>query len=236
MPEKRDIRIEVWSKMERYEIATNPRPCYGKIPNFVGSYAAAKRIIFSTPFRRAEVIYSTPDLPQKPIREAALKMGKILIMATPHLRRGFVLVDPQRLPPSRLREVSSLRGAMTHCEKVDIIEDVHIDMFVVGSIAAGVDGSRIGRGDGRYDLEYGVLRELRVADDDTLVVTTIHDIQLVDGIPMRVHDVPADIIATPSKTIVVEEKRRKPVGIYWELLTMDVIESIPILRRLFGYA
>lgn len=55
---------------------------------------------------------------------------------------------------------------------------------------------------GFAELEYGILRWMGAIDDSTLVVTTVHDLQLVDDISedmMLEHDVPVDIIVTPTQ-------------------------------------
>ncbi len=233
--EKQRIREEVWRKMEMYEIATVPRPCYGRIPNFIGSNAAARKIVLTSAFRKARVVYSTPDLPQKPLREAALARGKVVIMPTPMLMRGFIVLDPDRIPRRKLQVATSLRGAMVYGRRVESLGDIHVDMFIVGSVAAAKDGGRLGKGGGEYDLEYAVLRELGVATEDTVVVTTIHDVQLVERVPMEPHDVPADYIATPTQLIVTNTKYRKPSGIIWDILPIDHISRVPILRKLAGF-
>ncbi len=230
---KARIRREVWSRLERLEIATTPRPCYGKIPNFVGSLNAARKITRLAAFREARVIYSTPDLPQKPIREEALRRGKVVVTALPRLN-GYLLLDPAKIPRDMVSYATTVRGSLKMGRRVPVLEDVKVDLVVLGSVAAGRDGARLGKGDGRYDLEYALLRELNVIDKSTPVATTIHDVQLVEGIPMERHDVPADYVATPKELIVAEGRYEKPPGVFWELLTIDEIKASPILRRLFG--
>merc|ERR1712150_211650 len=72
-------------------------------------------------------------------------------------------------------------------------------------------------------------------DDDTPVVTCIHDCQLVNDIPserMLCHDVPVDIICTPTRTIRVPRVLPKPTGIYWDKLSPQKLASIRILQVL----
>jgi hypothetical protein len=56
---------------------------------------------------------------------------------------------------------------------------------------------------GFAELEYGILRWMGAIDDNTPVVTTIHDCQLleeeIDPAQMLEHDVPVDIIVTPTQ-------------------------------------
>ena len=48
------------------------------------------------------------------------------------------------------------------------------------------------------------------------------------------HDIPVDYIVTPEEIVFTEPGRRKPEGIYWELLEEEKLTSIPILRKLGG--
>ena len=234
MDDKQRIRMEVWRKMEEYEIAIYPRPCFGKIPNFVGSVAAARRVARMPFFNRARVIYFNPEAPQKPLREMALRRGKTLVLATPGLRRGFLVLRPDSVNPGNIPYAATLRGAIALGERVPVLEDVRIDLFVVGSVAVAPDGGRLGKGNGFSDLEYAVLRELGVLDSTTPVVTTVHDVQVVERVPMSRHDVPVDYIATPSRLIKAEQSYAKPSGVFWDDLPVEIISSIPILKRLAG--
>jgi len=230
---KQQIREFVWRKLKEYNLSVGP--CYGKIPNFIGSATAANRVIYSRFFRNAEVIYSTPDPPQKPIREAALYLRKTLIISTRALSRGFLLLQPDEIPKGAYRYASTYRGAMTYGKRIDMLEGIHIDIFVMGSVAVDRNGGRIGIGDGMQDLEYAVLRELGVVDKDTLTVTTVHDVQVVNRVPMNLHDVPADIAGTPSELIITNTKHPKPSGVIWELVSADKISNIKILKQLSGF-
>jgi 5-formyltetrahydrofolate cyclo-ligase len=118
-----------------------------------------------------------------------------------------------------------------------------IDLIVVGSVAVVPEtGARIGKGEGFAELEYGVLRALGVIDEGTIVATTIHDEQLVSeaDIPtasLLAHDVPVDLICTPTRTIEVKGARQadgsfrrlpKPTGIYWELLSPEKLAAVKV--------
>ena len=49
---------------------------------------------------------------------------------------------------------------------------------------------------------------------------------------MDSHDLPVDIIVTPSRIINVREKLPKPkVGILWEKITPHMLLQMPILRE-----
>lgn len=53
-------------------------------------------------------------------------------------------------------------------------------MIVIGSVAVDREGRHIGKGNGYVDLDYGILAHRGIVNKDTLVVTTVHDIQVRD--------------------------------------------------------
>jgi 5-formyltetrahydrofolate cyclo-ligase len=232
---KAALRRMIWSKMESMEVVTAPRPCYGKIPGFVGLHSATQRIIKTEAFRTATTIYTTPDVSTRLLREEALRHGKKLVISIPGLR-GYILLDPAVFKASEIRYVSSMKGAVRRGEKIPFLENVKIDLVVLGSVAVNNDGARLGRGDGLYDLEYAILRETYSITAATPIVTLVHDTQIInEPIPMLIHDVPVDMIASPSGLIRVSSgKYKKPPGIFWEMLPIDFIKSTGILRKLFG--
>jgi 5-formyltetrahydrofolate cyclo-ligase len=68
-----------------------------------------------------------------------------------------------------------------------------------------------------------------------LVVTTVHDEQVVHDIPpakLTKHDVPVDIIVTPTQTIRVPNRACKPSGVFWDLLSPQKLGRIRVLRQL----
>ncbi|CAN4081190.1 unnamed protein product [Withania somnifera] len=80
-----------------------------------------------------------------------------------------------------------------------------------------------------------MLRYMGAIDDSTPVVTSVHDEQLVDDIPidkLLIHDVPVDIICTPTRVLFINTSIPKPQGIYWEKLSPEKLSQIRILRQL----
>jgi len=229
---KQEIRKRIWRLMEKRGIAIFPRPVYGRIPNFKGHELAAKKFIESELFKNAEVVFCCPDSPQRPIREAVIRAGKVLVMATPRLRKGFLVIKREYVPLGREREASTIRGAFIY-GKLFMVPPCHIDVKVTGSVAVTIEGARLGKGGGYSDLEYAILRELGLVNENTPVVTTVHDVQIVEYIPVTRHDVPVDYIFTPTKQIKTLGKYPKPEGIYWDEVKAEQIKNIPILKKLY---
>ncbi len=227
---KQEIRERIWRLLEEKNVALFPRPVYGRIPNFVGAEKAAEKIARMSIWRRASVIKANPDSPQKPLRARALLEGKKVVMASPRLKKGFILLDPRQIPPSKLVYASTIKGAFVYGKILSLKEIPMIDLVVTGCVAVDKKGARLGKGGGYAELEYAILRELGVIDDNTLVVTTIHDLQLVDNIPREPHDLTVDVVATPTKIIKFEPRPPKPKGIIWEILGEK--RELPPLKEL----
>lgn len=230
---KAEIRQSVWAAMEERGVSRPPKPIVERIPNFVGAEAACDKASRLPEFLRSSVIKINPDSPQTHARFLALSMGRILIMPTPRLREGFLLLDPRKIPRDKLREASTIRGSFTWGSKIRLRDVPKVDLVVVGSVAVNMRGARVGKGGGYADLEYGILRELGVVDESTPVITTVHDIQVLETeIPMEEHDISVDVIATPSKIMRITRIYEKPRGIYWDKLDRRTYREIPVLREL----
>lgn len=231
------IRQRIWDYMEENDIAANPRPVHHRIPNFVQSELTAKQVAALPEFQSAKWVKVNPDSPQAEVRATVLRSGKMLLVPQPRLRTGFFsLLDPQKIPPEKYRYACTQAGVVEYGQPIDLDADIKVDMVIIGSVAVNpANGARLGKGEGFAELEYGMLRLMGAIDDDTPVVSCIHDCQLVDDIPaekLLCHDVPVDIICTPSQTIRVPRILPKPKGIYWEKLSPQKLGSILILQKL----
>jgi 5-formyltetrahydrofolate cyclo-ligase len=232
---KAALREEIWAALRDAGATRFPGP-EGRIPNFVGAEAAAERLRATDVWRAAGTLKANPDSPQWPVRQRALEDGKLLFMAVPRLAEAepFFLLDPEQLSGSA-REASSIKGASKSARPVGLDELKPVDVVVAGTVAAGLDGARLGKGGGFSDLEFAVASEAGLIGPHTVVVTTVHEVQVVPAgvIPTTDHDVPLDLIVTPDRVIEVpRRKRRPPAGIRWDELTEEKIASIPLLAGL----
>jgi len=221
--DKQQIRQRIWKEMEERGIATFPPP-YGRIPNFVNADKAAEKLVLLDVWQNAKAIKCNPDSPQKFVRQKALQEEKTIYMAVPRLRKEKCFIE---LKGRMLANVaSSIKGAFRYGKPVYPWEMKKIDLIVAGSVAVNRKGARVGKGGGYSDIEYAIAREVGIVDETTPVITTVHDIQVIDDeIPMKEHDVPVDYIITPTKIIETEKIYEKPKGIIWDILDKE----LPIL-------
>ena len=185
-------------------------------------------------WKTARRIKCNPDAPQRAVRLAALREGKTVVMAVPRLRaeRCFLELDPRALG-SKLAQAATIKGASTFGVPVLPGQIGRIDLVVAGSVAVNRTGARVGKGGGYSDLEFALARSLGLVDEDTPVVSTVHELQLLDeSIPMTAHDVPLDLVVTPDQAIRVRRRRRKPVRILWEELSEEQLGEMPALAKL----
>jgi 5-formyltetrahydrofolate cyclo-ligase len=219
---KQAVRERVWTLLERERAARFPG-ARGRIPNFRGAEAAAARLAGLREWQSGRVVKANPDAPQLPVRRTALADGKRVYMAVPRLReeRPFVL----------LRRDATIRGATREGRPTAVEELEHVDLIVCGTVAVNRKGARVGKGGGYSDLEFGLLVEAGVVDAETLIVTTVHPLQVLDEeLPETEHDFHVDRVVTPDEVIATPSKR--PPGILWDHLDEEKIAAVPPLRRI----
>jgi len=178
----------------------------------------------------------------------------------------FYLLNPHLIPRNLWRYATTKPGAKRFGIPLGLDNIPKVDIVIADSVAVSAQGARIGKGTGYGDLEYSMLRECGSIDDSTVVVTTVHDMQIVPTpedlvnlvpIPGRIpppipgqywtrftplmclapyimlpHDLPVDIIVTPTQVFYTQTKIPKPPGVLWEKITYSLLQDIPILKVL----
>lgn len=122
------------------------------------------------------------DRAQEPVKLEVIKAGKNLYVP-PFKETGSTALFTKVLCPTDAdlntqKNIVRLRGPEESREDIGIDTDIKLDILVVGSCAVSKKGQRIGKGNGYVDLDFGLLAQLGVLTDKTLVVTTVHEIQV----------------------------------------------------------
>ncbi|MCP2259029.1 5-formyltetrahydrofolate cyclo-ligase [Streptoalloteichus tenebrarius] len=232
---KAELRERVWAELTDARVARFPG-ARGRIPNFTGAEAAAERLRATEAWRRARTIKANPDSAQWPVRQRALEDGKTVYMAVPRLAEEspFFLLDPANLADTP-RRASSIRGATASAVRVAVADLEPVDLVVTGCVAVDRHGTRLGKGGGFSDLEFAVAAEAGLVGPETLVVTTVHEIQVREPgvIPSVDHDVRLDLVVTPERVIDCRDGSPRPRGgVRWDELTEEKIAAIPLLARM----
>jgi 5-formyltetrahydrofolate cyclo-ligase len=232
--DKQAVRERVWAALTDAKVVGFPG-AKGRIPNFTGAGHAAARLAALDAWRDAAALKANPDMPQLPVRAQALADGKRVYMAVPKLTdvQPFRLLDPERItePP---RKAASIPGSARLGLPVGLEDLEHIDLIVCGTVAVNRAGVRIGKGGGFSDLEFALGVEFGVVDDATIIVTTVHALQVLDEqLPETEHDFRVDLIVTPDEVIECDRARRPP-GVLWDHLDDVKIGEIPALAARVG--
>jgi 5-formyltetrahydrofolate cyclo-ligase len=223
---KRAARERVWTILDEAG-AVDPPGAAGHIPSFVGADAAARRLAELDVWQQAQVIKSNPDKAQLPVREEALRAQKLLYMAVPRIAaaKPFYLLDPAEVGVDAARSKRAAEVAST----VAPADMRPVDIVVCGTVAVDRRGVRIGKGAGFSDIEMGLLAEAGLLGPATTIVTTVHQLQVVnEDLPETEHDFRVDLIVTPDEVIYCNPSPR-PTGIVWEHLSAEKIRAIPAL-------
>src|SRR5207344_2461096 len=113
--------------------------------------------------------------------------------------------------------------------QVTLSEMSPVDLVVSGSVAVNREGVRLGKGAGYSDIEVALLTEAGLLRPETVIVTTVHTLQVLDEpLPETEHDFSVDLIVTPNQVIECGPPRR-PTGLYWDHLDPSKIAAIPVL-------
>lgn len=76
-----------------------------------------------------------------------------------------------------------------------------VDLVVEGSVAVDKSGNRLGKGGGYGDREISELISEKAITQSTPVVTTVHEIQIIDKVPTEEHDQKINMIITSERVI-----------------------------------
>jgi len=240
------IRRKVWDHLEDNDLVNAPRPCHYRIPNFEGAASANDKLPSMDVFKKARSVKVNPDKPQEQARYLVLEDEKELILLnqnhknllvpTPQLRTGLLnrVLPPADANKEQMRHCCTSQGVKENSKEVGLEDKVKIDLVVIGSVAVSRTGLRIGKGKGYADLEYAMLRTMGAIDENTPVVTSVHDSQVMD-IPedlIEEHDLTVDYIITPTEMIETKCSKKKPTGVIWNKLELNKFYQIPVLRQL----
>jgi 5-formyltetrahydrofolate cyclo-ligase len=226
---KQAVRTRVWDRLDA-EGAVKSEAA-GRIPDFHGADEAAAALAGLPQWHAAQVVKANPDKPQTPVRARALEASKTLYMAVPKLaqERPFYHVNAI-LPDYGPEEAATTAVAGASAPTVEVDAMRRIDLIITGCVAVNLDGARLGKGAGYADIEIGLLTEAGLIDEQTIIATTVHDIQVLDHevLPEESHDFRLDLIVTPTRIIECPRSPR-PSGLDWNRLPKDKISAIPAL-------
>lgn len=232
------IRQRIWSKLR--DVAKPDTRFHLNfsevIPDFEGSEKATDNIVEMPAYKACKYAFITPDNCLVDLRRRMIEVGIPFVMSTYGIYRGFLYIEPGMVPKGAELYAAWLDGMEHFARPISLAEIAkrgRFDLMVTGASAVSMDGVRFGKGHGFFDLEWGMFTELGIADEATPVVAIVHDVQVVeDKLHPSATDILVDYIATPTQTIAVERRAKRPHGVKWELLEPEQIAVTPPLQEL----
>lgn len=200
---KQEVRNAVWKHMEENNLVSFPRPCYGRIPNFLGSEAAANKLKKLAEWKNAKAVFSAPDSSLHSTRTEALKDGKVLLVAAPRLI-GFYLLE--NISVESAYNASSIKGFSKFGKIVQIGPDLpKVNLYITGAVAVDKRGNRIGKGTGYGDREDTILSKAGLIIDKTPRIAIVHETQIFEDFShlMEKTDKKITIIVSPKDIIKI---------------------------------
>jgi 5-formyltetrahydrofolate cyclo-ligase len=195
--EKKIIREKAWKLLEEQGVTRFPLSLKDRIPNFESSEKVAELVTTLPEWKKAKIIVANPDFAQQKVRELVLKEGKILIMATPRLKQGYLKIDPKDVK-GKEGKASTIAGAFKYGKKLEKLPKP--DLIITGCVAVDKEGRRLGKGGGYGDRE---IKTFLKKFGKIPVITTVHDLQIVDKVPHNKFDTKVDYVFTPNEIIKI---------------------------------
>jgi len=182
------------------------------IPAFGGVHAASEVVAARSEFAAAGVVFITPDNSMQALRHLALTSGKIILIPTYGLKRGFLKLDPATFAPELALYASWGDGGEHFGTFVPIAalgEIGAIDLCLVGAAAVSTNGLRFGMGHRYFDVEWNIFRNFGLVSEATPIWTVVHDHQVADVAGQGgTEDVRVDISFTPTRVIDTPQRSR----------------------------
>lgn len=236
---KSAVRKRVWQELDRVAVPDSRfhRNYLEFIPDFEGSDQAIAQLIAHRFYKKATVLFVTPDNCLENLRLQALRDGKKLIVTTEAGQRGLLILDPQNINAEDYRYAACLDGQERVGRSITL-EQIkssikRLDLVVTGASVINQQGIRFGKGHGYFDVEWAIFYSIGVVDQTTPVFAVVHDCQVVDGeLEPDEFDTAMDAIFTPAKTLEISGAQKPTVGVIWEKLKPGRSEENPILREI----
>lgn len=235
---KSDVRDRVFAELRKVAFPDSRFHFdFGEfITDFQGSEHAVDRLVRHRFYQQSPFIFITPDNCIEQLRHRALLDGKLILMTTYSIRRGFWLLEPERIPRDKFLYAATLDG-MERMGRPVTLKEIgalpELGYMITGTGAINVDGVRFGKGHGFFDVEWGMLHRIGKIGPHTPAAAVVHDCQvLTEKLVPEVFDTVADVIFTPTRTIEVRNPHKPDRGIIWDMLDPHMLETIPPLQEL----
>ena len=187
-------------------------------------------------YRAAKRIFVDPSPVLSQVRINVLADGKELLMPSPGIKEGFYLCRPYVIPFTDLSYATTYHGLSKFGRLLDnrALASKMVDMLLTNAVAVDQQGTRLGDGEGFFDLACAILAELGAVDrQNAAVVAVVADEQLVsDELPVDPWDVRIDEAVTLAGGVVFPAKGVVQPTILWPYLPPERVRRLNPLWKL----
>lgn len=196
----------------------------------------AQRVRGLEAYRAAKRIFVGPSPVLSQIRMNVLSDGKELLMPAPGLKEGFYLCKPYEISFPELCYATTYRGLPKFgrllAEKA--LAGTEVGLLVTDAVAIDRQGTRLGDGQGYFDLACAILAELGGLErQHATVVAVAADGQVVaERLPADPWDVELNEVITPSGGMVFADVGTAQPEIHWQQIVPERIRRLDPLWKL----
>ncbi len=238
MDHKASVRERVWSELRKVALPDSRFhfDFAEFITDFHGSEQATERLTAHLYYQNSNFVFITPDNCLEQLRYQTLRDGKLMLITSYSIKRGFFLIDPKRISPEQYLYASTLDGMErvgTPISLAEIRALPKLEYLITGTGAINESGIRFGKGHGFFDVEWGMLYKIGQIDSSTPAAALVHDCQVLqETLRPEIFDTGVDVIFTPTRTMEIGDAQKPTCGILWDQLDPQMLETIPPLQEL----
>ena len=236
--EKQNIRLGIWKELKKVALPDSRFHFNFEeyIPDFIDSSIAHKQIYNNEIYKNSQILFVTPDNCLTAFREQVIRDKKDMIVSTYGIYRGFILLKNEMVDKGNEIFASTLDG-LEHFGKKITLKEIKkmkkIDAMITGASAVSKNGVRFGKGHGFFDLEWGMFADIKIVNEKTPIIAVVHDFEIVNfELEPSETDIIVDYISTNKFFLFTNRKKKRPSGIYWNMLEKGMLEVTPPLQEL----
>ena len=196
----------------------------------------AQRVRGLEAYRGARRVFVAPSPLLAQVRMNVLVDGKELLMPAPGLKDGFYLCRPYVIPFADLFYATTWHGLPRYGQLLDnkALRGKKVDLLLADAVAFDRQGTRLGDGNGFFDLACAVFAELGILDRERAAIVALGaDEQLVSEVlPVDPWDVGLDEVITPAGGLAFPEGNRARPTILWSHLAPERVRRLNPLWKL----
>lgn len=197
----------------------------------------AQRIRAVPVYRHCQQIFVEPTPFMAQVRINSLLDGKTLIMPTPGMKQGFVLIKPFTVPFPKLGVAVSLMGAIEHGVPLPAADIARLDvgLCIAEPLIMNENGMMIGDGSGYFDLAVAILNEFGgVAEGCGFLACLADASRLVrEDFPLEPWDVRVQAVVSSGGYSELYKDTFTLPKVLWQALPHKKIKKIDPLWKLY---